>query len=213
MVSLERKTMTKDTKRVAELESGDKVILPGSKGISTISYINRIAETERYEINCLEVKEPLFYWSDTEVTYLGNNKKEEETMKAQKVDCSVFYPYFDALIDKEPELHILDVPSFLKKELTNIYELFEGVLDVTLKEVKTLYFERKMSKSRESARTKKVKDLCIGDRIFFSLSYDGYEGEETITKLQESSDTQIKIVTEQGTEAIFRKDKVVTLVD
>ena len=62
-------------------------------------------------------------------------------------------------------------------------------------------------------QTKKVKELCIGDKVFFFSPYEGYEAEEIVTKLEEYSSTQIRVVTEQGTEAIFKKDKVVSFID
>lgn len=210
--------MTRDTKRVDELEVGDIIIIPGGKGTFTVSHIEKVGFRE-YRIICQGIRQAFFYYDNVEVPYLGNNNKEE-TMTTPKVDCSILYPYLDALVDREPELHILDLPSYLKKELRNIYELFEGVLELTLEEVKTLYFERKMSKEESEIeeiteskhKTKKVKDLCINDKIFLFLPYEDYEGEETITKLQEFSDTQIRIITEQGTEAILKKDKVVSLI-
>ena len=68
-------------------------------------------------------------------------------------------------------------------------------------------------KNNLGRQTKKVKELCIGDKVFFFCPYEGYEAEEIVTKLQEYSSTQIRVVTEQGTEAIFKKDKVVILID
>jgi hypothetical protein len=187
------------------------VIFPGCKGPDTISMIERV-DVGRYKILCEGIIRPSMDNYNTEVTYLGN-KKKEKIMKEQKVDYSALYPYFDSLANDEVTLKHTNIPTHVKQQLKNIYELFEGVLDLTLEEVKTLYFERKISKSKESSRTKLVKDLCIGDKVFLSLSYDGYEGEETIIKLQEFSDTQIRIITDQDTEAIFRKDKIVTLID
>lgn len=62
-------------------------------------------------------------------------------------------------------------------------------------------------------QTKKVKELCIGDKVFFFSPCEGYEVEEIITKLQEYSSTQIIVVTEQGTYGIMQKNKVVSLID
>lgn len=68
-------------------------------------------------------------------------------------------------------------------------------------------------KNNLKRQTKKVKELCIGDKIFFFSPLEGYEVEEIVIKLQEFSSSQIKVFTEQGTEAIFQKDKVVSLID
>lgn len=205
-----------DTKRVEELEVGDIVIPNGCKRVLTVSNIERRgADVYRVYFENMEVYS--VYGSKNEFTYLGNSKKEEETMTTQKVGCSALYPYLDNLLESEPNIHVLDLPSYLNKELKNIHELFEDVLGLTLGEVKTLYFERKMSKQDSKiegvTRTKKVRDLCIGDKIFLFLPYEDYEGEEIVAKLQEFSDTHIRIITEQDTEAILKKDKVVTLVD
>ena len=62
-------------------------------------------------------------------------------------------------------------------------------------------------------QTKKVKELCIGDKVFFFSPCGGYEVEEIVIKLQEYSSTQIIVITEQGTRAIFQKDKTVSLID
>jgi len=142
-----------DTKRVDELEVGDVVIFAGSKGISTISSIET-KEDEAYSRYLLfvifteETEKPLIYLGDAEVTYICNNKKEEETMTTQQVDCSALYPYLDSLLESEPNIHVLDLPSYLNRELKNIHELFGDVLGLTLGEVKTFYFERKMGKKR-----------------------------------------------------------------
>ena len=76
------------------------------------------------------------------------------------------------------------------------------------------FFKLKLeAKNNLKRQTKKVKELCIGDKVFFFFPCEGYEADEIITKLQEYSPTQIRIITEQGTEAIFKKDKVVSLTD
>lgn len=214
-----------NTKRVDELEVGDIITLPYNKGVYTVLQIKGI----RYQIISEGISEPRYHNHDEEVAYFGNiNKKEDGEIMVEtninkimeaKVDCSVLYPYLDALIKSESKYHVLDLPSYLKKELTNIYELFEGVLELSLEEVKTLYFERKLGKSSldkekdsEFTTKKKAKELCIGDKVvIFTNTYDSHV--ETITKLQEFSPTQIRIITEQGTEAIFQKDKVVSLLD
>lgn len=138
-------------------------------------------------------------------------------MKA-KVNCSALYPYFDLLAGDEVNLKgFTNIPIYVRQQLKNIYELFEDISELTLEEVKALYFERKMykkdSKGKIATKTKKVKELCIGDKVFFFFPYEGYEGEEIITKLQEFSPTQIRIITERGTEAIFQKDKVISLTE
>jgi hypothetical protein len=61
--------MTESTKRVYELEVGDVVIFPGSKGASTISSIEPIQPTDSYKITCEGLEEELFYFCDKEVTY------------------------------------------------------------------------------------------------------------------------------------------------
>lgn len=68
-------------------------------------------------------------------------------------------------------------------------------------------------KTNLKRQTKKVKELCIGDKVFFFSPYEGYEAEEIVTKLEEYSSTQITVITEQGTHGIFQKDKVVSLID
>jgi hypothetical protein len=98
-------------------------------------------------------------------------------MKKQKVDCSVLYPYFDSLANDEVTLKHTNIPTHVKQQLKNIYELFEGVLDLTLEEVKTLYFERKMSKSDERT-TRLVNRQELKSKVF----YNGYELDVT-TKL------------------------------
>lgn len=94
-------------------------------------------------------------------------------MKVQ-VDCSVLYPYFDSLASEEATLKHTNVPVYVRQQLKNIHELFEDVLGLTLGEVKTFYFERKMGKynlhckNKDYYITKEAKKLCIGDRIVLS---------------------------------------------
>lgn len=202
-----------DTKRVDELEVGDIVIPNGCKEVLIVSSVENKMTKTVYQVKFEGIDEISFLDYCEKLTYLGNNKKEEGTMITQKVDCSALYPYFDALAEEEVTFsHSKTTPVYVRQQLKNIHELFEGVLGLTLEEVKTLYFERK-TKKQETTKTKKVKNLCIGDKIFLFLPYENYEGEETVTKLQEFSDTQIRIITEQGTEAILKKDKIVSLVD
>lgn len=214
-----------DTKRVDELEVGDIVIFAGCKGISTISSIETKVEEgdSRYLLFVIfteETEKPLIYLGDAEVTYLGNKKEEkmEENEKITWVDNSAFlYPYFDSLANEEVTLKHTNIPVYVRQQLKHIHELFEDVLGLTLGEVKSLYFERKKERQESQVeskpKTKKAKDLCIGDKIFLFLPFEGYEGEETITKLQEFSATQTRIITDQGTEVILRKDKVISLID
>lgn len=181
--------MTKNTKRVDELEVGDIVIFPGCKGMDTISRIEKRSDWI-YEVFSEGIRNSSLYDVDVEVTYLGNNKKEGETMRIQKVDCSALYPYFDALANEETTLQYINIPVYVRQQLKNIHELFEGVLGFTLEEVKTLYFERKMSKQEPEVqnvsdleskpKTKKAKYLCIGDKIIIPEV-----GEVRITKLNE----------------------------
>lgn len=159
-----------DTKRIKELKAGDRVILPYVKGPSTILEIEKINEWE-YEIFCKEYCNSFTYGECVEVSYLGSNKKEEKTMKTQKVDCSsALYPYFDSLASEEATLKHTNVPVYVRQQLKNIHELFEDVLGLTLEEMKTLYFERKMSKSDEKT-TPLVNRQVLRSKIF----YNGYE--------------------------------------
>lgn len=179
-----------DTKRVDELEVGDIVIFYGYKDIYTISRIEKINNDEyedEYEIFSEQFSSPRTYKSYVKVKYLGN-KKEKEIMKTQKVNYSALYPYFDSLANEEATIKHTDVPVYVRQQLKNIHELFEGVLGLTLEEVKTLYFERKMSKeeskleevAKSKSKTKRVKELCIGDKIIIPEV-----GEIRITKLNE----------------------------
>lgn len=61
------------TKRVDELEVGDIVILPYSKGVSTVSEVKGV----RYKVVAEGISEPRFYNYDEEVTYFGNKGKGE----------------------------------------------------------------------------------------------------------------------------------------
>lgn len=181
--------MTKDTKRVDELEVGDIVIFPGCKGIDTISRIKKI-DDYAYEIFSKEFSSSKVYKGLLEVTYLGNNKKEE-TMTTQKVDCSALYPYFDSLANEELTLRYTNVPVYVKQQLKNIHELFEDILGLTLEEVKALYFERKTGKSKvESTKvvdseliTKKAKELCLGDRVILSPDKYGFIKNDEVVKI------------------------------
>ncbi len=102
---------------------------------------------------------------------LGN--KLSMTKKVEiKVDYSALYPYFDTLANEELPPVRINIPIYVKQQLQNIHELFEGVLDLTLEEVKTLYFERKMINSKVISEkedckyiTKKVRELCLGDEV------------------------------------------------
>lgn len=184
-----------DTKRVAELEVGDRVIFPNCKGTSTISIIYKKSDTN-YLLYTEETPGHIDVEKSIEVTYLGNNKKEEETMTAQKVDCSALYPYFDSLANEEATLKHTNVPVYVRQQLQHIHELFEDVLGLTLAEVKTLYFERKMSeqkpikidelesKYKKFPKTilKKVKDLQSGDKVVIPNIGDG-----VVTKLVEDN--------------------------
>ena len=68
--------MTKNTKRVDELEVGDIVIFPYCKVIDTVSKIDILSEWD-YLISSVGIDEPERYDSCVEVTYLGNNKEEK----------------------------------------------------------------------------------------------------------------------------------------
>jgi|SRR4028119_2476823 hypothetical protein len=125
-----------------------------------------------YVIHTKEYEDSVTYLGEAEATYLGNNK-EEKIMKEQKVDCSALYPYFDSLANDEATLTHTNIPVYVKQQLRIIHELFEGVLDLSLGEVKTLYFERKMSKQEIKSEYKKfpktvlrkIKDLQPGDKV------------------------------------------------
>lgn len=165
--------MTKNTKRVDELEVGDIVMFPNCKGIHTVSKIDILSEWD-YLVSSVGIDTPKRYDSCVEVTYLGNNR-EEKIMEA-KVECSALYPYFDLLIKEEATLKHTNIPVYVRQQLKNIHELFEDVLGLTLEEVKTLYFERKMGKQESKVDkkeddfyvTKKAKELCIADKIVLS---------------------------------------------
>lgn len=206
-----------NTKRVSELVAGDIVIFPGEKGVMTISKIEKLSEKLNwgYIIYCAGIERATRYQDDTEVIYLGTDKKKE-TMKEEKrveVDISAIYPYFDLLASKEVSLqNATNIPAYVKEQLKYIHELFEDVLDLTLAEVKALYFGRKMSKREpeveKTTKTKKVKDLCIGDRVVV------LEVEKIVTKLEDSysSDTHITITFQDDSCCVYKKDKVVTVV-
>jgi hypothetical protein len=162
--------MTHDTKRVDELEAGDIVIFPYCKGVSTISEIEQVGEI-RFKISSESVYEPCYYDGYTKVTYLGKKKEEEEIMKEQRVDCSALYPYFDSLANDEVNLKYTNIPTHVKQNLKLIHELFEGVLELTLEEVKTLYFERKMSK----VITNLDSSLKNRDELKSQVLYNGYK--------------------------------------
>ena len=95
-------------------------------------------------------------------------------------------------------------------KLNNRLEALEHLCSSLHSDLFKLQLEAKNNLERQ---TKKVKELCIGDKVFFFCPYEGYEGEEIVTKLQEYSSTQIIVITEQGTHGIFQKDKVVSLID
>lgn len=134
----------------------------------------------------------------------------------KKVDCSALYPYFDSLAKEEATFKDDNVPVYvyLKHQLKYIHELFEGVLGLTLGEVKTLYFERKMSKSnlnkkeeREDSKfiTKKAIELRIGDKILLASP----AGVVEITELKAIEDSHIRFTWEDS----FRTYLKNTLVD
>lgn len=161
--------MTKDTKRVDDLEVGDVVIFPQHKEPRTIFNITPPSSLNNklYVISTVETQNTVAYIGHEKVIYLGSNKKEEETMTTQKVDCSALYPYFDTLANEEVSLKgATNIPVYVRQQLKHIHELFEDVLGLTLEEVKTLYFKRKMSKEKkETTKTKKVYELLSGDVV------------------------------------------------
>jgi len=61
------------TKRIDELEVGDIVILPYSKGVITVSEVKGI----RYKILSEGISEPRFHNYDEEVAYFGNKSRGE----------------------------------------------------------------------------------------------------------------------------------------
>jgi len=199
--------MTKYSKRIDELEVGDVVTLPYTKEVRTISEVKGI----RYKIVSEGIVEPRFYDHGEEVAYLGNKDK---FMKEQKVDCSALYPYFDSLANDEVTLKHTNIPTHVKQNLKLIHELFEGVLDLTLEEVKTLYFERKMSNysldekvNPTSYLTKKAKELCIGDKVVLSSPITVVE----IISLQAVEDTHIRF-TWQDSFRTYLKDVLVSVL-
>lgn len=200
-----------DRKRVSELVVGDIVIFPGEKRVMTISKIEKLSEKLKwgYMIYCVGIQRATKYQDDTEVIYLGTDKKKE-TMKEEKrveVDISAIYPYFDWLASKE--VSATNIPVYITEQLKYIHELFEDVLDLTLAEVKALYFDRKMSKREpeveKTTKTKKVKDLCIGDRVVV------LEVERIVTKLEDSY-IHITITFQDDSCCVYKKDREVATV-
>ena len=176
-----------DTKRVDELEVGDIVIPNGCKGVLTVSRLEKITSTV-YSVKFEGMEEISFLDYCEKLTYLGNDKKEEEIMTTQKIDCSVLYHYFDSLANEEDTFKHTNVPVYVKQQLKYIHELFEDVLELTLEEVKTLYFERKMSKEdpevEKVTETKKAGELKIGDVIIFPDS----EESKTVYSIRKRKD-------------------------
>lgn len=112
---------------------------------------------------------------------LFKNKLGDKTVEV-KVNISALYSYFDLLAGDEVNLKgSTNIPVYVKQQLRNIHELFEGVLDLSLEEVKTLYFKRNMSKQESKVtKTKKVKELVVGDKIILP----DVSGVHTITQIQ-----------------------------
>ena len=78
--------------------------------------------------------------------------------------------YLDDLAAKEKESYWS--PFELKEQLLEVYSLFYGVFNISLNDVKKLYFERKIrsvkSKIEEFPETKLVGNLETGDVVVFS---------------------------------------------
>jgi hypothetical protein len=134
---------------------------------------------------------------------LCKNLHSEKHMEA-KVDYSALYPYFDSLANEEPTIRHISTPFYVKQQLQNIHALFEGVFDLTLGEVKTLYFERKskleVSSKKEDDEfiTKKAKELCLGDRVVVSTDNDYGNRAETVTKLMNVFPEKVRFDWEDG---------------
>jgi len=165
----------------------EKVITHKGYVLKIGRYNHALFNGECDELNYYVPAAPLEFLQQDFPKFVEKKMKElNKERQPQKVNYSVLYPYFDLLANDEVSSTHTNVPLYVKQQLRFIYELFEGVLDLTLEEMKTLYFERKMSKQEpkieKSPKTKKAKDLCLGDRVILPIV-----GEITVTKLTEVS--------------------------
>jgi len=189
------------TIRASELKVGDVVNPPYDKSVCTVKSVKMYADAAT-EIYYEGMDFPWLYGDTEEFTYLGS-KKEDNMLDQLCV-------YLDDLAEKEKENDWS--PLELRQQLIEVWNLFCGVFDISLNDVKKLYFERKMgsaeSKVEEFPETKLVGSLKTGDVVVFP----GCKGIYTIKSNEYLGRGKNRLFFEEVPKCVYRETMEVTLI-
>ena len=145
----------KETKKVDELETGDVVIFPGCKEISTITNIVKNSSphrfTDRYLILTLEFNTKVKYYGDEEVTFLYKEKQ----MNKSKVS----YKGYELEVTAKPFV-LKESYDLEREEIPNGFTYYSGTckeLDFDTESCKSFWLIRDFKREVDNIITLKSK--------------------------------------------------------